>query len=65
MDIDEWDVCSVLRRIGEVDPCLEIDGSLASAQDFQLANLRLQIAKATAGRDRCNLVSFGAVDLNK
>ena len=65
MNVDEWDVCRIISRIREVDLCLEIDGSLASAQDFHLANPRLQIAKATVGRDRCNLVSFGAVDLNK
>ena len=65
VNIDEWDVCCVFGRIGEVDVCLEIDGSLAGAQDFQLTNSWLQIAKATTRRDRCNLVSFGAVDLNK
>lgn len=64
VDIDKWDVRRVFGRIGEVDVCLEVDRSLASAQDFQLANSWLQIAKATAWRDRCNLVSFGAADLN-
>jgi hypothetical protein len=65
VDIDEWDVCCVFCWIGEIDVCLEVDRSLACAQDSQLANPWLQIAKATARRDRCNLVSFGAVDLNK
>jgi len=63
VDINKWDVRAVICGVGEVDSSLEVDRCLAGAQDFQVTNPWLQIAKATVWRDRCNLVSFGAVDL--
>ena len=63
MDVEVRNFRGVFGWIGEVDTCLEIEGMLSSAQDFEVADCRLEIRKATTRRDRYNLVSFGAVEL--
>lgn len=65
MQVEIWDFSSVFCRIGEVDACLEGEGSFAGAQDFEVIDFRFKIRETSTCRDRYNLVSFGAVELNK
>lgn len=60
VDIEVWNLRRVFCRIGKVDTCLEIERGLASAEDYGVVDLRLELREATTCRDRCNLVSFGA-----
>ena len=64
MNIKERNFGSILSRIREVYSSFKSEGGFTGSKNFEVPNLWQQFAKAITSRDRCNLVSFGAVELS-
>ena len=65
MEIKEWDMSGIFGWVREINECLEIYSCLVRTQNAEFAYLWLQVTEASAPRDGCKFVSFGAVELVK